>query len=441
MRAALVALAASLVLQACASPIGTATPSPRVATASTVAVATAEPPPSVIPTTPQPSLAAATAQPSLAAATAQPSQEPTPTPFTPCPAPRGFVGDVAVVPLCVPGANVLTENGIEYSDLHALYDQVVADLAAVQREFAWTLGRPPTIYVFATAASYTTGLVHVFGYSGATAAFVSENSVAFFEPDLRTIIVNWEAVRERRPVAAIRHELTHFVTLEACAPRCDLVPAWLNEGQARLAEAMIPGGEWRLVRVRYEAASMVATSTLMPLSRLVTQGQWNSVTSWGGYYKYQQAARATELLREEIGGTQPIARLYDRLRRGEDVARAYAALTGRTFDSFVSGLGSRFADAVPAGPAIVMTAPPQSDHGLGYLLYGFAPEEKVTLRVVGRRGEETEEITVSPQGAHFSEIADRYPPGTYLLMAMTGDRVAASLLFEKRGGRPILRID
>lgn len=412
MRAAIVALAASLVLQACAAPTATPTQTP------TLAAVTSEPPPSVVPPT------------------AQPSVPPTPTPFTPCPAPRGSVGDVTVVPLCVPGANVQTENGIAPSDLHALYEQVVDDLAAVQGEFAWTLRRQPAIYVFATTASYVTGLVHQLGYSGATAAFVAENSVAFFEPDLRTILVNWEAVRARRPVAAIRHELTHLVTLEACVPRCDLVPAWLNEGQARLAEATIPGGDWRLARVRYEAASMVKTKTLMPLSTLVTQGQWNSITSWAGYYKYQEAARATELLRADIGGAQPMARLYERLRRGEDVARAYASLTGRTFDSFVSGLPSRFADVVPAGPAVVMTLGPQADHGLGYLLYGFGPEEKLTLRIVGRRSEETEDVTVSPQGAYFSEIVDRDPPGTYVIAVLSGETVVARASFEKRGGRP-----
>jgi hypothetical protein len=412
MRAAVVALAASLVLQACAAPTATPTQTP------TLAAVTSEPPPSVVPPT------------------AQPSVPPTPTPFTPCPAPRGSVGDVTVVPLCVPGANVQTENGIAPSDLHALYEQVVDDLAAVQGEFAWTLSRQPAIYVFATTASYVTGLVHQLGYSGATAAFVAENSVAFFEPDLRTILVNWEAVRARRPVAAIRHELTHLVTLEACVPRCDLVPAWLNEGQARLAEATIPGGDWRLARVRYEAASMVKTKTLMPLSTLVTQGQWNSITSWAGYYKYQEAARATELLRADIGGAQPMARLYERLRRGEDVARAYASLTGRTFDSFVSGLPSRFADVVPAGPAVVMTLGPQADHGLGYLLYGFGPEEKLKLRIVGRRSEETEDVTVSPQGAYFSEIVDRDPPGTYVIAVLSGETVVARASFEKRGGRP-----
>jgi hypothetical protein len=131
-----------------------------------------------------------------------------------------------------------------------------------------------------------------------------------------------------------------------------------------------------------------------------------------------------------------MARLYERLRRGEDVARAYASLTGRTFDSFVSGLPSRFADVVPAGPAVVMTLGPQADHGLGYLLYGFGPEEKLTLRIVGRRSEETEDVTVSPQGAYFSEIVDRDPPGTYVIAVLSGETVVARASFEKRGGRP-----
>jgi hypothetical protein len=416
MRTALALALAAVAAQSCAA----VTPQPSPAPASTAAaVATAEPTPTVD------------------LATAQPSPLPTATPFSPCPSPSKSVGGVSLSPLCVPGASVLVENASGATDLHVLYDQIVEDLAAVQLEFAWTLRRQPTVEVFATTASYTTGLIHELGYSGATAAFVAENSIAFFEPDLRMILMNWGAVRDRRPIAAIRHELTHFVTLEACEPRCDLVPAWLNEGQARLAEATIPGGEWRLARVRYEAASMVATNTLMPLSSLASQGQWNNITSWAGYYKYQQAARATELLREDIGGTQPMARLYDRIRRGENVARAYAALTGRSFESFVGNLAARFADGVPAGPAIVTTAGPQAGHGVGYLLYGFGSEENLTLRIVGRRSLETEEIAVSPQGAHFAEIEDRYPPGTYVIAVTRGETVVASTRFEKRGGRPI----
>jgi hypothetical protein len=416
MRAAIALALAAVAAQSCAT-VTSQPSSPPPPTAATVA--TVQPTPTVDP------------------ATTAPSPLPTATPLRLCPAPQKFVGDISISPICVPGANVLVENVFEFADLRILYDQVVEDLAAVQQEFAWTLRRQPTIEVFATTATYTTGLVHELGYSDATAAFVAENSVAFFEPDLRLILVNWAAVRDRRPIAAIRHELTHFATLEACEPRCDLVPAWLNEGQARLAEATIPGGEWRLARVRYEAASMIATNTLMPLSTLVSQGQWNNITSWAGYYKYQQAARATELLRADIGGAQPIARLYEQIRRGQDIARAYASLTGRSFDSFVGGLAARFTEGVPPVPAIVTTAGPQAGHGVGYLLYNFASEETLTVRVVGRRLLETEEISVSPQGAHFAEILDHYPPGLYLIVVTSGDTVIASTSFEKRGGRPI----
>ncbi len=414
MRAAFIALAASLALQACAPPIAAPASSP---TATATGAATTEPAPS-------------------AEVTQQPSPIPTPTPFSPCISPQKTLADISMAPLCIAGTDTFVEASIGGADLHVLFNQVETDLAAVQREFEWTLRGRPVIDVFGTTATYTTGLIHVLGYSGATAAFVAENSVAFFEPELRHIVVNWEAVRERRPIAAIRHELTHFVTLEACAPRCDLVPAWLNEGQAHLAEATIPGGAWRLSRVRYEAASMVATNTFMPLSTLVTQHQWNNIVSWAGYYKYQEAARATELLREDIGGVAPIGRVYERIRQGEDVASAYATLTGRRFESFAGTLASRISEIGGTGPAIVVTDGPQADGGVGYLLYGFDPEAKLTLRVSARRFEETEDIAVSPQGAYFSEVPGRYPPGSYTLVALSGTTVIASVTFDKRGGRP-----
>src|SRR5205814_9509196 len=239
----------------------------------------------------------------------------------------------------------------------------------------------PVIYVFAGSDSYAEGFVRIFGYPRATATFVAENSVSFFEPSLRLIAVNWDAIGGRRPVAAIRHELTHLLTLDACSPRCDLVPAWLNEGQARLAEALVPGGDWRLVRVRYEAASMAATGTLIPLNTLVSQLTWNALTDWAGYFKYQEAARAVELLRDDLGRGGAIARLYERLRRGQNVAQAYSALTGRSFDDFVSGLGGRMRGAVAQAPGIIAVsaegAPPS------YLLYGFAPAATLTVTISG----------------------------------------------------------
>src|SRR5256886_5920039 len=222
-------------------------------------------------------------------------------------------------------------------------DEVVAstvarDIPAVEGEFDRAFATPPAIYVCGSIESYTEGFVRIFGYPRATATFVAENSVSFFEPSLRLIAVNWEAVRSRQPVTSIRHELTHLLTLDACTPRCDLVPAWLNEGQARLAEALVPGAEWRLLRVRYEAASMAATGTVVPLNSLVSQFAWNALTDWAGYFQYQQSARAVELLREDIGGTAPLSRPYERLRRGPNPPPADSPPPDKAFHRFFLGL-------------------------------------------------------------------------------------------------------
>ena len=94
---------------------------------------------------------------------------------------------------------------------------------------------------------------------------------------------------------------------------------------------------------------MAVTDAVLPLNTLVSQLAWNALTDWAGYFKYQESARAVELLREDVGGSAPIARIYERLRRGQNLAQAYAALTDRSFEDFAAGLPGRMRAAVPAG--------------------------------------------------------------------------------------------
>ena len=323
------------------------------------------------------------------------------------------------------------DRSLPQGDVSDIAQQVQRDIAAVQREFDWTLRTRAVIYVRATREGYIDTLENVFGYGASTAEYVADNSVAFFEPSLRTIAVNWEQVRDRRPIAAIRHELTHVVTLEACAPRCDLVPAWLNEGEARLMETTV-GADWRLMRVRYEAISMSATSTLLPLTSLWTQAQWNAYGDWLGYYKYQEAARATQFLRDDIGA-DPMPRLYAQIRAGRDVPSAYAAFTGRSFTSFTAGLESRIrGDDATRG--IVTSTPGADGGGVSFLVYGFPAEAKVTVRIHSHAIDETQVIDASPQGAWFGGIDASYPQGVYTITAASGNAVAA-VTVTKRGGR------
>jgi len=365
-------------------------------------------------------------------ATPAPAAAPTAKPTLPPPPQCRQPLTDELVALCPEGAMLWVDRSLSLEDMSAIAAQVEDDLAAVQREFQWTLRTRAVIYVRAARDGYIDTLEHVFGYGAVSAEYVADNSVAFFDPSLRTIAVNWEEIRDRRPIAAIRHELTHIVTLEACAPRCDLVPAWFNEGEARLMETTV-GPEWRLMRVRYEAASMLATNTLLPLTALWTQAQWNAYGDWLGYYKYQEAARAIELIKEDIGDAA-IPRLYARLRAGDDLTRAYALLSGRSWTSFTAALDSRIRDAVPASLGIATAAPGADGTGVSYLLYGFPAEAKITLRLRSHAVDETQEVAVSPQGALFGSIDDSYPQGTYTITAASGTS-AAAVTVTKRGGR------
>jgi hypothetical protein len=365
-----------------------------------------------------------------------PTPTPTPTPTeTPEPSPRVTRQIAGLEFSIVAGlADLRVDTAMSRAEEALVASAVAADVPAVERDFARSFAARPLIYAFATTPAYAEGFVRIFGYPRATATFVAENSVAFFEPALRLIAVNWEAVRDRRPIAAIRHELTHLLTLDACAPRCDLVPAWLNEGQARLAEALIPGGDWRLVRVRYEAASMAETGTLIPYDALTSQFSWNSLTDWAGYYKYQQAARAVELLREDVAGDAPIARVYDQLRRGQTLAQAYARLTGRTFEDFLAGLPARMRGIVPHPRGIIVVAAEGAP--ASYLIYGFPPSATLRLTISGPRGSETSPIAVSPYGASFDGLPSTRTPGGYTISAHDASGVFTVRIRKPGPGSP-----
>lgn len=359
-----------------------------------------------------------------------PFATPTSTPAaTPEPAPLATREIAGIDFALVPGRSDLrVEATLSRDEAEAAAATVAADIPAVEREFERTFAARPVIYVFGSVESYAEGFARIFGYPRPTATFVSENSVSFFEPSLRLIAVNWAAIQGHPPVAAIRHELTHLLTLDACSPRCDLVPAWLNEGQARLAEALVPGGEWRLLRVRYEAGAMAATGSLIPLNAIVSQLAWNALTDWAGYFKYQESARAVELLREDIGGSAPIARIYERLRRGQNLAQAYAALTDRSFDDFVASLPARMRAAVPAGRGLVAV------QSTSYLVYGFPPASTITLIVSGPHGNESWPVVISPFGSNADSIPPTRTRGDYTITAQTDSGVFTINLRKREAG-------
>jgi hypothetical protein len=175
---------------------------------------------------------------------------------------------------------------------------------------------------------------------------------------------------------------------------------------------------------------MAMTGTVLPLNTLVSQLAWNSLTDWAGYFKYQQSARAVELLRDDVGGTAPIARIYDRLRRGQNLAQAYAALTGRSFDDFVAVLPDRMRAAVPEGRGLIAVAP------TSYLVYGFPPTSTITIAVSGPRGSEISPLVISPFGSNFDSIAPTRARGDYTISAQTESGVFTLIVRKEEAGVP-----
>src|SRR2546423_12390164 len=143
----------------------------------------------------------------------------------------------------MPGAaDLRIDAAVSRDDDEVVASTVAGDIPAVEGEFDRAFAAPPVIYVFGSIESYTEGLVRIFGYPRATATFVAENSVSFFEPSLRLIAVNWDAIGGRRPAPPIRHEPTHPLTPPPGPPPRDPGPAGPNEGQGRAAAAPRPRG-------------------------------------------------------------------------------------------------------------------------------------------------------------------------------------------------------
>ena len=178
---------------------------------------------------------------------------------------------------------------------------------------------------------------------------------------------------------------------------------------------------------------MATTGTLFPLSALVTQSAWNSLSGWAGYYKYQQAARVTELLREDVGGEAPIARIYERIRRGESISTAYASLTGRTFRSFMDGLPERMRSGA-SEPGIVTVPVAPDGPGASYLLYGLTPSATVEVTISGEVNM-TDRAEVSPYGAVFATLVRGLPSGTYRITATEGATTVSATVVKTGTGR------
>ena len=320
-------------------------------------------------------------------------------------------------------ADIYAETTLTRFDAATISTQINADVSRIQQDYAKSFSARPQVYVMATDSSYATAQTTILGIAP---IFVSAPSIesrfetagVYFQGK---VAIDWARSNDSLPLTVGRHELTHMIIDEIAGDA--VVPAWLNEGSARLEEFTIAGSEWWRVVNQFEAVSMAVNSRLFTVSELTSQASWNTRQRPAVDYQYAEAQQIVQVLRDEMGiaGEIEILRL---LGAGYTFDQAYQAMPRRTTSDFAAGVGARIR-ALATAPGIAFA--PDSAAGTGangptFVLYGFAPNSVVTLSISGAATGFTNSSRfqiVDQYGVYWSRLGTSWPPDTYTFTVTT----------------------
>lgn len=300
--------------------------------------------------------------------------------------------------------------------------RAVADTVApaLERRYETIFSHRPTIYLFANEDGYRDGLMtiwHLGADSAATTAKITEGTAM---PNV-TLAIDWALAKPHNELFVIPHELTHLLIAEY-DPGHLRVPAWLNEGLARLSELTLDGMDWRAMEIRYMAASMATTGTLFPLTGLVdtyfrSGRDVNEVAA-----AYSEAAQAADFVRSDVG-EDGIPKLLREIAGGASFKVAYLDVTGRIHDDFEATFAERAAALAPrSGAAATADAP--DGPGPFLIVWGFPVSAAFTITLTGAGRVWTASGTTSAFGTTES-LLEVIPAGTYSVVARSGAAVAS----------------
>ena len=137
----------------------------------------------------------------------------------------------------------------------------------------------------------------------------------------------------------LTHEYTHLVLREAAQERP--LPAWLNEGMATASEYQLglAGAKPDAVKLRLYRATQVAkeaslAGSLLGLTQLENQANWNSQTNGARInLQYAEAYMAVRFMAEVYGDDAPI-NVVRAIGRRSPLAVAILEVTGSQYDDF-----------------------------------------------------------------------------------------------------------
>lgn len=316
-------------------------------------------------------------------------------------------------------ADLYVESSIAAADGQTLATTLDADVVHLTRTYGRSFTSRPRAYAFPTTATYTTGLQTVLGMTAQEAATIGSHADGVYRisETFEGVALNWESVQEEAPITVPRHELAHMMIQQISQGTSDRsLPAWFNEGSARLEELTIAGTEHRRLQNRYTAASMVATRTQFAVEDLIDQDAWNERSGERGAHQYYQASQLVQLIHDDVGQAGAIL-MMELFGAGEPFETAFEAVTGTALVAFEATAASRL-QAISDFYPYVATArdEPGGRPGLSMILYGFMPDSTVTVDIVGlRTGFENtvKRRTISAYGAEVSFLGATWPADTY----------------------------
>ncbi len=332
-------------------------------------------------------------------------------------------GGVAFTVQATPSADVYAETAITWADATTIATQVTSDLADVQATYGHSFATRQTVYVFATTSSYTSGLQTVLGFTAQEAIQLGTYSGGVFSTGTteKAVAVNWSKARKMTPLATFRHELTHAMIDQVARPRVDGdLPAWIDEGSARQEEFTIAGSAWWSMVNRYSAASAVAVRDSFAVADLVSQKAWNARIGDAQDIEYFEASQLVGLLRTDVG-TAGVTRIFDLMGKGNTFDAAFLAVTGKGVAEFAATAPTRLQALATSYPGIATASDTSAGGGVSYVLYGFAPNSRVTLLVDGLTKGWSNTITsyaVDAYGTLWGYLGSAWPQDTYTFTAI-----------------------
>jgi len=333
---------------------------------------------------------------------------------------RRRIGTAALRAIPDVHADLYIEDGISSDDAQLISRTIDSDVTDVQKTYGRRFGARVQVYVFANTKTYIPGL-RAISADEPRPASVEAAAVAL---GVRGVVIDWHKVSSEKPITTLRHELTHLMIHQLARPtKTKPIPAWLDEGSARLEEFTIAGTEWLRAWHRYAAAARIVVGDHFALRVLRSDAEWGAKTGRTAEGAYLDAAAAVQLLRDDVGVAGVTATL-DLMGQGRAFEDAFLEVVGTSADAFEDSAPSRIEQTSAPYPNVVAWTGDPGPGDLSYALYGFAPNSQVALEIVGQTAQTkntNKMVSVDGYGISRSYLGTEWPADTYIITA-TGPR-------------------